>query len=109
MVVRFLLQPEVADGVAVLAVPLRPQRWELPDLVATLTEVPRLGDELDLGDDRVLLYDVEERRQLVDVVQRPGECRGEVEPETVDMHLGDPVAQRVHDELQRVWVADVEG
>ena len=79
--------PEVADRVAVLAVPLRPQRREVADLVAALADVPRLGDELDLADDRVLLDEVEERRQPVDVVQLAGERRGQVEAEAVDVHL----------------------
>src|SRR5438046_2294440 len=34
--------------------------------------------------------------------------RGEVEPETVDVHLRDPVPKRIQDQLQRVWVANVE-
>jgi hypothetical protein len=51
---------------------------------------------------------VEERGQLVHVVERAGQRRGEVEPEAVDVHLGDPVAQRVHQHLQHVRVAHVE-
>ncbi len=100
--------PEVADLVAVLAVPLRPQRREVADLVAALADVPRLGDELHLADDRVLLDEVEERRQLVDVVQLAGQGGGQVEAEAVDVHLVHPVAQAVHDQLQHVRVAHVE-
>src|SRR3712207_7557070 len=37
-----LAAPEVADGVAVLAVPLGPQGREVADLVAALADVPRL-------------------------------------------------------------------
>ena len=103
-----LAAPEVADRVAVLAVPLRPQRREVADLVAARADVPRLGDQLDLADHRVLLDEVEERRQPVDVVELAGQGGGEVEPEAVDVHLGDPVAQRVHDQLQRVRVAHVQ-
>jgi hypothetical protein len=95
-------------GVAVAAVPLRPQRGEAADLVAALADVPRLGDELDLADHRVLVHQVEERRQPVDRVELPGECGSEVEPEPVDVHLGDPVPQRIHDQPQRLVVADVE-
>jgi len=36
------------------------------------------------------------------------ERRGEVETEPVDVHLSDPVAKRVHDQLQRVRVAHVQ-
>ena len=103
-----LAAPEVAHGVAVLAVPLRPQRREAADLVAALADVPRLGDQLDLADDRVLVDQVEERGQPVDLVELPGQRGGQVEPEPVDVHLGDPVPQRVHDQPQRLVVADVE-
>src|SRR5690606_29361612 len=75
--------PEVADGVAVLAVPLGPQRREVADLVAALAEVPGLGDELDLGDHGVLLDDVEEGGQLVDLVELAGQGGGQVEAEAV--------------------------
>ena len=34
---------------------------------------------------------------------------GEVEAEAVDVHLGHPVAQRVHHHLQHARVADVDG
>jgi len=103
-----LAPPVVAHGVAVLAVPLRPQRGEVAHLVAALADVPRLGDQLHLRDDRVLLDQVEERRQPVDVVQLARQGRRQVEPEAVDVHVEHPVAERVHDELQHVRVAHVE-
>ena len=103
-----LAPPEVADGVAVAAVPLRPQRREVADLVAALADVPRLGDQLHLRHDRILLDEVEERRQPVDGVQLAGQRRRQVEAEAVDVHLGHPVAQAVHDQLQHVGVAHVE-
>ena len=104
----WLAAPEVAHGVAVLAVPFRPQGGEAADLVAALADVPGLGDQLDLGDDRVLVDQVEERREPVDLVELPGQGGGQVEPEPVDVHLGDPVAQRVHDQAQGLVVAHVE-
>ncbi len=100
--------PEVADRVAVLAVPLGPPGREVAHLVAAGPDVPRLGDELDLRDHRVLLDEVEEGGQPVDVVELAGQRRGEVEAEAVDVHLGHPVPQRVHDQLQRVGLADVQ-
>ena len=101
--------PEVAHAVAVLAVPFRPQRREVADLVAAFADVPRLGDQLDLADDRILLNDVEERRQPIDVVQLARQRRREVEAEAVDVHVDDPVAQAVHDQLQHVRVPHVQG
>ena len=103
-----LAAPEVADRVPVLAVPLGPQRREVADLVAALADVPRLGDQLHLGDHRVLLHQVEEGGQPVHVVQLAGQGRGQVEAEPVDVHLQHPVAQRVHDQLERVRVPDVQ-
>ena len=43
------------------------------------------------------------------VVPGARQRRGEVEPEAVDVHLGDPVAQRVEDQPQRVRVRTVDG
>ena len=103
-----LAAPVVAHGVAVLAVPFRPLRREAADLVTAGPDVPRLGDELDLTDRRILLDEFEERRQFVDVVELPGQCGSQVETEPVDVHLGHPVPQRIHDELQRMRVTDVE-
>ena len=54
--------PELADRVAVLAVPFRPQGGKVAHLVAPFAQVPRLGDQLHLREHRVLVDDVEERR-----------------------------------------------
>src|SRR3546814_9384977 len=50
----------------------------------------------------------EERGEAVDLVALAGQGRRQVEAEPVDVHLGHPVAQRVHDQLQRVGVSHVE-
>ena len=93
-----LSAPEVAHRVAVLPVPLGPEDGEVPDLVAARADVPRLGDELDLREDGILVDDVEERREPVNVVELARERRGEVEAKPVDVALEDEVPQRVHDE-----------
>ncbi|CAB4743432.1 unannotated protein [freshwater metagenome] len=100
--------PEVAHAVAVLAVPLRPQWRELADLIAAGADIPRLGDELDPPEHRILLDRRHEAAEHVDIVEGAGEGGGEVEPKAVDMHLGDPVSKGVHDELQHVRLGDVE-
>ncbi|CDK01815.1 hypothetical protein MIC448_90005 [Microbacterium sp. C448] len=103
-----LTAPEVAHRIPVLAVPLRPLRREVADLVAPGPDVPRLGDQLHLRNHRVLLHEFEERRQSVDVVELPRQRGGEVEAESVDVHLEHPVPQRVHDQLQGMGIADVQ-
>ena len=95
-----LAPPEVADGIAVLAIPLCPLRGEVAHLVATGADVPGLGNQLHLGDHRILLHEFEEGRELIDVVELAGEGGCQVEPEPVDVHLGHPVAQRIHDQLE---------
>ena len=100
--------PEVAHHVAVDAVPLRPQDGEVADLVAARADVPRLGDQLHLREHGVLVDRVEERAQAVDVVELARERAREIEPEAVHVALGDPVAQRVHDQPQRARVDGVE-
>src|SRR5205823_9191329 len=45
--------PEAADAVPVPAVPFGPPDREAPHLVAAVAEIPRLGDQLDPGEDRV--------------------------------------------------------
>ena len=54
------------------------------------------------------MNDVEERAELVDLVQLARQRAGEIEAEAVDVHLDDPVAQAVHDELQHARVAHVQ-
>ena len=85
--------PEVAEVVAVTAIPLRPEGRELTDLIATRTDIPRLGDQLDAAQGWVLLDRRHEGAEHVDVVEGPRQCRCEIEAEAIDMHLGHPVAQ----------------
>ena len=67
--------PEVAHRVAELAVPLGPQHREVAHLVAALADVPRLGDQLHVREDRVLVDQVEERAQPVDLVETSRRAR----------------------------------
>ena len=101
--------PEVAHRIAVLAVPFRPERREVADLVAAFADIPRLGDQLYPVDDRILLDQIEERSEPIDVVQLARERRREVEAEPVHVHLEHPVAQAVHQQLQHVRVHHVQG
>ena len=100
--------PEVAQAVAVLAVPFRPSGGKIADLVAAFADVPRLGNQFDLADHGILLDQVEEGGQPVHIVQFACQRGGEVETEAVHVHFEHPVAQRIHDQLQHVGMAHVE-
>ena len=91
--------PVGANDVAVAPVPFGPPHREAAHLVAAFAEIPGLRDQLHPRDDRVLVNDVEERAEPVDFVELPRQSRGQVEAEAVDVHLTDPVAQTVHDQL----------
>ncbi len=54
------------------------------------------------------LQDVEEGAEAVHLVQLARERRGEIEAETVHVHFGDPVAQRIHDHLQHARMHQIE-
>ena len=100
--------PEAAYRVAVLAVPFRPADREVAHLVAARAEIPGLGDQLHLRQDRVLRDQVEERAQPLDLVQLARERGRQVEAESVHVHLERPVAQAVHDQLDRARMDHVE-
>src|SRR5690625_4667758 len=83
--------PEVPDSVSVGTVPLGPHRREAPDLVAPGPQVPGFGDQLRLGDQRVLVDQVEECREPVHLVELAGQGGGQGGAEPVHEHGGDPV------------------
>ena len=101
--------PVGAHRVAVLAVPFGPAHGKITDLVTTLAQVPGLGDELHLRQHRVLVNDVEEGAEPVDLVQFARQRRGQIETETIHVHLQHPITQAVHDQLQYPGMHHVEG
>ena len=101
--------PEVPDRVPIAAVPLRPGRREVADLVAALADIPGLGDQLHLVDHRVLVDEIEECREPVHLVEFARERGCKIEPEAIHVHLTDPVAEAVHDQLEAVRVTDIKG
>ena len=78
-------------------------------MVSSGTDIPGLGNKLDVGNDRILLDDIEEGRELVNFRELAGKRGGQVEPETVNMHFGDPVPQRIHDQLKGMGGAHKQG
>ena len=77
-------------------------------MVSAWAYIPRLGDELDLGDDRILLDEFEERGKLVDLIEFSSQSGGEIEAESVNVHFCHPIAQGIHDQLQGVRMPDIK-
>src|SRR6185436_16162969 len=75
--------PVAAHRVAVAVVPLRPAGGEGAEAVAALAEVPGLGDQLDLGEHRILVDGLEKGRIFLERRVRAGERGGEVEAKAV--------------------------
>src|SRR5690242_3014606 len=100
--------PEPPDTITVLAIPLSPQYREVANLVAARPNIPWLGDQLNLRQHRILVNNIEERREPILVVQTARECRGEVKAKPIGMHVQHPVAQAVHDQLQGARVQHVQ-
>src|SRR5882724_7985142 len=104
-----LIPPPVsAHRIAESIVPLRPAGREAADLVSAGSQVPRLCDQLDAGQDRILATAVEKAAALVEAVRPAAEYRRQVEAESIDPHLGCPVSQAVHYHLQDARIAEVQ-
>ena len=100
--------PEPPDTIAILAVPFAPEHGKIADLITMRSDVPRLGDQLHFGKNRVLLNDIEEGAEPIDFPELTRERAGEIEAKTIDVHLGHPIPQRIHDELERARMTDVK-
>ena len=89
--------PIRANNVTILVVPLCPANRKFADLISPFTKVPGFGDELYLGQNRVLMNDVEKCPQAIDFVQLACQRSCQIEAEAVNVHFQDPVTQAVHD------------
>ena len=103
------VDPVVAHGIAVAAIPFHPPGGESAELVAVGAQVPRFGNQLDLREHGVL-GDGGEKRRAPGVVTRAiaPQGRGEVETKTVHMHFLHPVPQAVEHQPQRRRAAGVQ-
>src|SRR5215472_6079837 len=101
---RRLAAPEVAHRVAELVVPLGPSRREGPDLIAAGTAIPRLGDQLDRTQLRVLATRLQETALIVEAARIACQNSAEIEAEAVDVGFGGPVAQAVGDHFDHPHV-----
>ena len=81
----------------------------IAELVAAGSDVPGFRDELDRGERRVLAQRVEKAAVRIEAARFASERDAEVEAKAIDVELVDPVAQRVHDELDHARMRGVNG
>ena len=91
--------PEAADVVAEAVVPLQEGLSEIAELVAAGADVPGLGDQHPVAEQRVGAQRRKQRRLRVEARLVAAEHGGEVEAEAVDAGLRHEVPQRVEDHL----------
>ena len=100
--------PEPAHGIAKAVVPFGGAGGKAAELVAAGTDVPRLGDDLDLGQGRVLADRVEEPAPAIVAILLAAERDRQIEAEAVDMDLIHPIAQAVHHHLQHAGMGQIQ-
>src|ERR1019366_4229775 len=104
-----LAAPEVPPRVPEPIVIFGPQDREIAEPVTLGAEIPRLGDELDLRENGLLVHRRDEGASgIEEAVAVAGERRSEIEAKAVDVHLGRPVAQAVGEELEHLRVRHVD-
>ena len=91
-----------------MVVPLGKQRREIPHLIATLTDVPRLGDQFHLREHRAI-FDGLKQRSLLAECRRASHNGRQVETKTVDVERLNPVFQAFISKMRNRRMAEVEG
>src|SRR5690606_11956380 len=86
-----------------------PATREVTQLIATRTDVPGFCDQTCACQYGVLIQRIEESAAPIEAVMLSSKNGGEVEAETVDMHLQHPIPQRIHHQTQYSRIADVDG
>src|SRR5205085_1214511 len=105
---RRLATPEIAHGITEFVVPLGPTRRETTHLVSARPAIPRLGDQLDSAQLRVLAACLQKAALIVEACGLAGEDRAKIETEAVDMRLARPIPQTVGHHLDHPHVVEVE-
>ena len=95
-----IASPETPHVIAVFIVPFEERRRELAETVAGGADIPRLGDQQGLSQDRVLRDRREQRRFRRKSVLRPAEHGREVETKAVDAGGLHEMAHRIGHEAQ---------
>ena len=97
---------DLAHRVAESTIPFGPVDREVAHLIGS--EVPGLRNEFGTAEHRVLADGIEEGRRAFKAGLLAAKHGGEIEPKAVDMHLLDPVAERIHHEANDLRIAKIQ-
>src|SRR5690606_22513797 len=93
----WIVPPEPAYRVAVAIIPFKPWGGETAELVASGADVPGLGDQYAISQQRVGGNLAEQGGLGVEAIRGAAQYWREIEAEAVDAGLGDKMAQAVED------------
>src|SRR5262249_54184821 len=83
--------PVGTDGIAIAIIPFRPADRKFSNLIPAFTQIPWLGNQLHLGQDWILVNDIEKSPEAIHFVQLSRQRCRQVEAEPIHMHLKNPV------------------
>ena len=90
---RPLMQPERAHTIAKLVIPFKPSERKTAQLIPLRSQIPGLGNQFDAGQYRIPGNRPEETGVNGIFPFFPGQCRRQIETETIDMHFRHPVPE----------------
>lgn len=99
--------PELAGRIAKLVAPLAPVCWKAAQPVAAGADIPWLGNQFHMGQNRVLADRIEKAAIKVKTIRLSPQRRSEVKTKAVNAHHFDPVPQRIQHQPQAEWMADI--
>src|SRR5215469_2130430 len=100
--------PVAAQIIAKLVVPLGETGREVAELISAGAEVPRLGDKLERGKNRVLQDRIEESCAGVEAQGLAAKRACKIETKSVDTERRCPVPQGIHHHLQHPRMGKVQ-
>ena len=105
---RRLSTPEIANRISKSIVPLRPSRREATDLITSRSAIPRLRDEFDAPQHRVLAAGLQKAALIVEAVRFARQNCPEIKSETVNVHFFDPISKTIRDHLDHPGMTQIQ-
>ena len=105
---RSLMKPERTHDITILVIPFEPAEGEIAQLVTLRPHIPRLGNQFHVGQDRI--FGDRSEKAGIDGILNLIPCKNgcQIETETIDMELLNPIPQRIHYHLQNTGMTQIQ-